>query len=93
MCAPEVEMPSKYDDVLGAAKTSLAKAIMEREGDLKVRARSIDGMVRDLLREVGRGTVEDVLNQVSAQETAAVEAQGLTVQHRDRSPFLPSSEK
>lgn len=86
-------MPSKYADVIEAAKTSLAKAILEREPDLRHRARGIDGMVRDVLREVGRTTVEGVLNQVSATETAAEEEQGLTVQHRDCSPFLPSLEK
>lgn len=86
-------MASKYADVIEAAKVSLAKAILEREPDLKHRARGIDGMVRDVLREVGRTTVEDVLNEVSTTETAAAEAEGLTVQHRDRSPFLPSLER
>ena len=90
---PGVEMPSKYDDVVKSAKTALAKAILEREGDLASRARGIDGMVLELLREVGRETVEDVLNAVSSKETTSKEEEGLTVQHRDRSPFLPSSGK
>ena len=86
-------MTSKYDDVIEGAKAALAKAILERETDLRHRARGIDGLVREVLREVGRTAVEDVLNQVSRQETAAENEQGLTVQHRKCSPFLPSSEK
>lgn len=88
------EKRDSYGDVIQAAKRLIADAVLAREENLVARARNIDAMVLEIVREVGRVSTEEVANTTAHQEAARVsEAQALTAQHRDRTPFLPSSGK
>ncbi|MEK7785531.1 MAG: hypothetical protein AAB658_08960 [Chloroflexota bacterium] len=87
-------MSKTYADVVAVAAKLVTQAILEREPDLVRRARNVDSIVLGVLRDVGFSSTEGVLNATAAGEAARVASgEGLTVQHRKRTPFLPSSEK
>jgi hypothetical protein len=87
-------MPSKYEDAVAAATKLISEAVLAREDDLVHQARDVDRIVLGIVREVGRSAAEQVLNTTAVAESKRVASrEGLTPQHRERTPFLPSSEK
>jgi len=87
-------MPSKYEAAVVAATKIIAEAVLTREPDLVHQARDVDRIVLGIVRDVGRSATEEVVNRTAAEEAKrAAAAEGLTTQHRERTPFLPSSGK
>ncbi|OGQ11488.1 MAG: hypothetical protein A2138_05720 [Deltaproteobacteria bacterium RBG_16_71_12] len=82
-----------YGDVVHAAKKLIADAVLAREQNLVERVHNIDALVLEIVREVGRTSTEEVANSTALTESARIaEAEDLTAQHRERTPFLPSSD-
>lgn len=85
-------MPGKYDDAVATATKVISEAILAGEVDLVHQARDVDRIVLGLVREVGRSATEQVINTTAQAESERVAlSEGLTPQHRERTPFLPSS--
>jgi hypothetical protein len=87
-------MSSKYEEAIAAASKTIAEAILGQEANLVEKARDVDSIVLGIVREVGRNATEHVVNVTAVEETERVSSsEGLTPQHRKRTPFLPSSGK
>ena len=83
----------EYEPAIAAARKLIADAVLAHEPDLVERARDVDAIVLGIVRDVGRGSTEAILNQTALDEAARVAREGkLVVEHHQRSPFLPSSE-
>ena len=79
-------------DVVHAAKKLIADAVLAREQNLVERVHNIDALVHEIVREVGRTSTEEDANATAQTESARIAAADeLTAQHRERTPFLPSS--
>jgi hypothetical protein len=66
-------MPMKKDAYVGfVAEVSkqLAKKILQEEGDLSARARTIDGDIAGLVREIGLQTSKLVLQETCEEKVA-----------------------
>lgn len=87
-------MPIKYDEAVAAATKVISEAILAREADLVHHARDVDRIVLGIVRAVGRSATERVINTTAVEEAQRVaSSEGLTPQHREHTPFLPSSGK
>jgi hypothetical protein len=71
----------------------LTRAVLENEPELEKRIRSFDTVLLELLRDVGRGVMSDVTNELSVKQEEKHRADGFTVEKRMDTPFLPSSDK
>lgn len=74
-------MTESYANAIGEARTLLIEAILSNEPDLADTVRDLDAVVLPLVRELGRSTIESVVNAVGAMLTEAAGREGLTV-HR-----------
>lgn len=75
-------MNVRYRSEIDAARTLLSTAILAKEADLEDRALSVDALVRELLREVGRETVGHVWEELGARASKAAKAEGLGLHRR-----------
>lgn len=79
-------MDTRYANEIANVTGLLREALVREEGDALLSDPSyLDGRVQELLRQVGRGTVEGVLAWGVARLTQVAKAGGLTVQ---RSPTI-----
>ena len=69
-------MDEREREEIAAARALPTAAILDREKDLQARALSVDALVRELLREIGRGTVGDVYATLRARLAIAAEQAG-----------------
>lgn len=83
---------SRIQDAQNQARKLLAEAILAEEPNLAARVASYDTTLLGLLREVGQGVVEDISTATVLPEEAKHRAAGFTVESRDETLFLPSSD-
>ena len=76
------------DDVIQEVSAMLAEVIQRCQPDWENRARDIDALVRIIVREVGRQTVESLLNVASLLATEAARSDGLRVERRPTIRFF-----
>ncbi|MFZ9889025.1 MAG: hypothetical protein ACO3JL_16130 [Myxococcota bacterium] len=85
-------MSDQYREAIAAATKLISAAILEHEPHLVERARDVDRIVLDIVRQVGLSTTEDVLNTTAQAEAKRVAmSEGLTPQHQRATLFLLSS--
>ena len=85
-------MPN-YEETTKQLRDLLTKAVLEKEDGLEQRIRSFDTALLDVLRDVGRGVMDDVTQELSKRQEIAHRAKGFTVEKRSVSPFLPFSDE
>lgn len=59
-----------YEDLVAEISTKLAEKILQEEGDISARARTIDGDIQTVVREIGLRTSKQVLEKTCEQRVA-----------------------
>ena len=59
-----------YEDLVAEISTKLAEKILQEEGDLTARARTIDGDIQTVVREIGLRTSKQVLQKTCEERVA-----------------------
>ncbi len=75
-------MQESYAAAISTASTVLSRAILTTEGDLRSRVRTLDALIRDLLREIGRLVFAGVVNDLGRQAVDEAKTTGLTPHRR-----------
>jgi hypothetical protein len=59
-----------YEDLVAEISTKLAEKILQEEGDLTARVRTIDGDIQAVVREIGLRTSKQVLQKTCEERVA-----------------------
>lgn len=59
-----------YEDLVAEISTKLTEKILQEEGDITARARTIDGDIQAVVREIGLRTSKQVLQKTCEQRVA-----------------------